>query len=399
VTSITETVEVVDCPESPEELQAQADERCAAKEAEGFVILRCEARCENVPCEESQEFQAQSAGCGVNTVIFDIDFVRATEDPEPDEDQPDSPLDDGLLDDILQDDPSGPVEPPSQPNELTESTDEARSIGFENLAIPAALPSPPPYDPEISPEVEVQVTAQLADGVSCDDLSGEELQNLAVGYCLKILELSGINDTFVTDKCSASCGSSEQSEILQVNPVLFDIEFLRANEDPAAVDEANKEVKELERIFVADGLLSTALEQTLPGTTVASQEVSTRLVEQSEGPEGEQKGGPAQGALQEATSNQTSTESSNARDNCTDVPTPDEYTCEQQKGWGKCTSDFMLQGDFCAKACGRCGGTKPHCTDVPTPDEYTCEQQKGWGKCTADFMLQGDFCAKTCGRC
>ena len=93
-----------------------------------------------------------------------------------------------------------------------------------------------------------------------DNLSGEELQNLPVGYCLKIMELPGISDTCTIDQCRASCISSEQSRMQQVHPVLFDIDLMRANEDPAAVDEANKEAKELESILLVDDLLSTALE-------------------------------------------------------------------------------------------------------------------------------------------
>lgn len=216
------------------------------------------------------------------------------------------------------------------------------------------LPPPPPYDPELSPQVKVQVAAQLPGGASCNVLSGDQLQNLAVGYCLNILELAGASDAFFANQCTASCGSSRRRNLLQVNPVLFDIDFVRANEDPAAVDEANDEASDLESILVDDDLLSAALELTLPGTTVESQEVSTTLAEPSEAPDGEQGGGPAQGAPQGATSNQASIEAPNPQSECTDVPTPDEYTCEQQKGWGKCTADFMLQGDFCAKTCGRC---------------------------------------------
>jgi hypothetical protein len=40
--------------------------------------------------------------------------------------------------------------------------------------------------------------------------------------------------------------------------------------------------------------------------------------------------------------------------------------------------------------------TAPACVDVP-PHEFTCEQEKGWGKCGADFMT--GFCLKTCGNC
>eukprot|EP01025_Chloroclados_australasicus_P020953 TRINITY_DN2201_c4_g1_i7.p1 TRINITY_DN2201_c4_g1~~TRINITY_DN2201_c4_g1_i7.p1 ORF type:complete len:1178 (+),score=201.43 TRINITY_DN2201_c4_g1_i7:252-3785(+) len=41
------------------------------------------------------------------------------------------------------------------------------------------------------------------------------------------------------------------------------------------------------------------------------------------------------------------------------------------------------------------------CTDVPPPNpwEYTCEQQKDFGKCTESFMIDKNFCQITCGRC
>lgn len=39
------------------------------------------------------------------------------------------------------------------------------------------------------------------------------------------------------------------------------------------------------------------------------------------------------------------------------------------------------------------------CADVPTPEGYTCAQQKAWGKCAAGWMLTGGWCAQTCGRC
>jgi len=386
VMNIYDYIEVDVCPDD-QQLQALAESRCAALEAQGNEIIRCQAACgcpSGVYCTAS-----------VNQVIYDISVVRATEDPmtnrADDDEQQGSLLDDVVLNDLIQ-------------NESGEPTDTARSLGVASLDIPAAppLPPPPPYDPEVSPQVKVQVGAQLPGDVPCDDLSGDQLEDLAVSYCLKILELAGLGDLFFAGQCSASCGvSSNSRKMLQVNPVLFDIDFVRANEDPAAVDAANGEAQELESILEDDSLLSTALEQTLPGTTVTSQEVSASLAEPSEGTGGGQEGIPAQGAPPAAASNQTSTETPNARNNsnCTDIPTPDEYTCEQQKVWGKCTAGFMLKGDFCAKTCGRCGGTGEYCTNLPTPDGYTCEQQKGWGKCTADFMLQGGFCAKTCGRC
>ena len=43
------------------------------------------------------------------------------------------------------------------------------------------------------------------------------------------------------------------------------------------------------------------------------------------------------------------------------------------------------------------GAPDKSCTERVTPN-YTCEQQKGWGKCEADWMIGGDYCAITCER-
>eukprot|EP01026_Neomeris_dumetosa_P077389 TRINITY_DN8351_c0_g1_i2.p1 TRINITY_DN8351_c0_g1~~TRINITY_DN8351_c0_g1_i2.p1 ORF type:complete len:222 (-),score=17.85 TRINITY_DN8351_c0_g1_i2:35-700(-) len=39
------------------------------------------------------------------------------------------------------------------------------------------------------------------------------------------------------------------------------------------------------------------------------------------------------------------------------------------------------------------------CDDTPPDWDYTCQEQKRYGKCDADFMLVRNYCAKTCGRC
>lgn len=41
----------------------------------------------------------------------------------------------------------------------------------------------------------------------------------------------------------------------------------------------------------------------------------------------------------------------------------------------------------------------PSCVDKTTPDGFSCEQQKSWGKCSADWFVSAGFCQKTCGRC
>ena len=58
---------------------------------------------------------------------------------------------------------------------------------------------------------------------------------------------------------------------------------------------------------------------------------STQLVEASQGP-------------------------SPAGSNCTDTQPPGDFTCEQQKDYGKCSASWMISGNFCQKTCGRCSG-------------------------------------------
>lgn len=44
------------------------------------------------------------------------------------------------------------------------------------------------------------------------------------------------------------------------------------------------------------------------------------------------------------------------------------------------------------------GGGVDNCSDIaPPPGQYSCAQQKGWGKCEASFMK--GFCCKTCFEC
>ncbi|GMH43457.1 hypothetical protein BSKO_11379 [Bryopsis sp. KO-2023] len=38
------------------------------------------------------------------------------------------------------------------------------------------------------------------------------------------------------------------------------------------------------------------------------------------------------------------------------------------------------------------------CTDIPPDDLYTCAEQKAWGKCDRLYIVQGNHCAKSCGR-
>lgn len=40
----------------------------------------------------------------------------------------------------------------------------------------------------------------------------------------------------------------------------------------------------------------------------------------------------------------------------------------------------------------------PSCDDFPPSDDFTCLQQKEWGKCNDAWMIEGGYCRKTCGR-
>jgi len=41
----------------------------------------------------------------------------------------------------------------------------------------------------------------------------------------------------------------------------------------------------------------------------------------------------------------------------------------------------------------------PSCVDKATPDGFSCEQQRSWGKCSADWFAAAGFCQRTCGKC
>eukprot|EP01025_Chloroclados_australasicus_P060941 TRINITY_DN78_c0_g1_i5.p1 TRINITY_DN78_c0_g1~~TRINITY_DN78_c0_g1_i5.p1 ORF type:complete len:218 (-),score=15.53 TRINITY_DN78_c0_g1_i5:1129-1782(-) len=82
---------------------------------------------------------------------------------------------------------------------------------------------------------------------------------------------------------------------------------------------------------------------------------------------------------------------------CNDNPPPpakgeEQYTCKQQKDWGKCDEDFMA--GYCECTCERCCA----CNNFPPQGhDYTCKQQKDFGKCGEDFMK--GYCECECGRC
>lgn len=86
---------------------------------------------------------------------------------------------------------------------------------------------------------------------------------------------------------------------------------------------------------------------------------------------------------------------------CTDKAPSKEYTCKQQADYGACLSDWMVNGQFCEKTCGRCRCvTDCSCKDVPPPNTaFTCADQKRFGNCEQSWMKDGKFCEDSCGRC
>eukprot|EP01025_Chloroclados_australasicus_P029824 TRINITY_DN297_c0_g1_i4.p2 TRINITY_DN297_c0_g1~~TRINITY_DN297_c0_g1_i4.p2 ORF type:complete len:209 (-),score=14.34 TRINITY_DN297_c0_g1_i4:299-925(-) len=82
---------------------------------------------------------------------------------------------------------------------------------------------------------------------------------------------------------------------------------------------------------------------------------------------------------------------------CNDSPPPaaknsTQFTCQEQKEYGKCNVDFM-QG-FCECTCDRCCP----CNNYPPPRQSkTCKQLKAEGKCNKEFML--GYCECECDRC
>lgn len=83
---------------------------------------------------------------------------------------------------------------------------------------------------------------------------------------------------------------------------------------------------------------------------------------------------------------------------CSDVAPDSQFTCAEQKDFGKCDQPFMIRGAYCLQTCGRCGGG---CTDNPPPEsKFSCDQQEGYGQCTAEFMWSGPWWVKRrCGGC
>jgi hypothetical protein len=54
---------------------------------------------------------------------------------------------------------------------------------------------------------------------------------------------------------------------------------------------------------------------------------------------------------------------------CSDAGPPGKYTCQQQKGYGKCNASFMQT--YCNKTCGRCTSAVPTPAPSKNPGPYT----------------------------
>eukprot|EP00884_Botryococcus_braunii_P000413 jgi/Botrbrau1/10372/Bobra.146_2s0010.1 len=74
---------------------------------------------------------------------------------------------------------------------------------------------------------------------------------------------------------------------------------------------------------------------------------------------GDVGGGSYQAAQSVSVSSSSSSSSSDG--NCYDVPSTDQWSCQDQKNWGHCDADWMKAGNdntgsmgFCAQTCGRC---------------------------------------------
>ncbi len=97
---------------------------------------------------------------------------------------------------------------------------------------------------------------------------------------------------------------------------------------------------------------------------------------------------------------------------CTQTPNccPDGLTCYQKDSfWASCASsciagihnddDIKFRTPWSCKVLStNTGGVGlTACTDVPPGNDFTCKQQKQFGKCGADWMV--GFCKVTCGTC
>jgi hypothetical protein len=188
--------------------------------------------------------------------------------------------------------------------------------------------------------------------VACSDLTLEQLDDLAIGYCINIGKLGNLSAAWYPTVCKAICSTARRS-LLQVNPVIFNVDCVRTTEDPEEVPLANQEALDLEQAALQDGLLTDVLEATLPGSELLTEEISSTFVEVP---------GSA-GATPDPSADKK-------EDICRDIAPSQDYSCQQQKLWGKCDEEWMLAGNYCQSTCGRCannGQTKPGALDVWEP--------------------------------
>eukprot|EP01026_Neomeris_dumetosa_P021956 TRINITY_DN19084_c0_g2_i4.p2 TRINITY_DN19084_c0_g2~~TRINITY_DN19084_c0_g2_i4.p2 ORF type:complete len:226 (-),score=9.28 TRINITY_DN19084_c0_g2_i4:75-752(-) len=93
------------------------------------------------------------------------------------------------------------------------------------------------------------------------------------------------------------------------------------------------------------------------------------------------------------------------QEECSDISPNELYTCEEQQKWGKCNEEWIIQGQFCQRTCGRCATSSQSsayhsgCQDVQV-DGMSCQEYKDMGKCSEQNNNQKQsFCDITCGRC
>eukprot|EP00890_Picochlorum_soloecismus_P000978 jgi/Picsp_1/1881/NSC_05347-R1_---NA--- len=165
--------------------------------------------------------------------------------------------------------------------------------GSSSLEVPEAAPlrPPKPYDPNLTPRVDFLVVASLPGNVPCYDLSVGDLEQLAIGFCGNLGKFANLSSFWFPETCEAACAASSGRRLLQVNPVIFNQDCVRATEDPEDVPQANKEAMALEQEALVNDLLQNSLEAALPGATVLAEKVAPDFVEDlSREPDEEENG-------------------------------------------------------------------------------------------------------------
>lgn len=295
------------------------------------------------------------------------------------------------------------------------------SISFaQEIDIEPAPPLPPAleFEPVLSPLVGLVVAAQLPGGASCNELSPEQRQDLATGYCLNLIKIAKLDDNWSINTCEAICPEGRR-RLLAAVPFILKINLARVVLSPEDVEAANKRVSELEK-KTEGNLLEFVLEETLPKAKFLEQRTRFKYIEEDIG------SGDFKPAI--VTPDAPPPKAKTPAEECVDVPVPGGNSCLQHKGWNNCFDDWMIEGDFCAATCGRCElppgkpiavdnigridqrrdrGTdntdyptdRVECDDLQASDGYTCETQKGLGRCDAEWFIVGAYCRRTCGRC